>query len=161
MTEQTHREQDQDVDEQTTPAEGEQTPDETPEESSKANREAARYRRQLRDTETERDALAARITAMETGRVMEAAAQQLSQPGDALEYANLDEYRNDDGDITTASIEAGLAALVKARPGLAKPRPLRRAAPPGKTFTGRGEDPGFAAGFKSRHKRIRDYHNQD
>lgn len=59
-TDQTTHEQPQDAQEQTI----EQEATESPDTSSKAGKEAAKYRRQLRDTEAERDTLKEQVTGL-------------------------------------------------------------------------------------------------
>lgn len=118
-----------------TPTEGEQqTPDPTPAEETpeepqhkRPEHEAAKYRRQLRETEAERDALAARLATWEREIVQAAAASYLERPETlwTLGYT-LESVRNDEGDIDPERVRAvcaeaqekyGLRGAPVAQPG--------------------------------------------
>jgi hypothetical protein len=59
-----------------------QEPSEPPPDVGELHREAANYRRRLRDTETERDQLRQRVDAMERREVERTAAVHMEPPGD-------------------------------------------------------------------------------
>lgn len=89
------------------------------------NAEAAKYRRRLRDTEAERDALAVKVAAMQTEQVHRIAAEYLSQPGDLFEVGKVElaELLNPDtGEVDPDLVALGVSALLETRPGLGKPR---------------------------------------
>jgi hypothetical protein len=87
------------------------------------SREAASYRRRLRETETERDALRAQVDAMQTAEVERlAAAGGLAQPADVWAFgAELASLRSDDGSIDSKTVEGLVADILKSRPGLKQP----------------------------------------
>ncbi|GAA4863899.1 hypothetical protein [Saccharopolyspora cebuensis] len=87
---------------------------------AKPNREAAKYRRQLRDTEAERDALAARLATMERRQVDRLAAEVLADPSDFAPA--LDELRDAGGALDEEKVSAALDELIKAKPHYAKRR---------------------------------------
>jgi hypothetical protein len=92
--------------------------------STSSGAEAAGYRRRLRETETERDALAARVTELRTAEVERIAGERLARAGDLLELSGLtvDELLDDDGLIDTARLGAALDTMLEARPYLARRR---------------------------------------
>src|SRR4051812_3337747 len=68
-------------------------------EESKGNAEAATYRRKLRDTEAERDGLAARVEKMQRADVERRATERLHQASDVWLFGlNLAEFHDDDRD---------------------------------------------------------------
>lgn len=101
------------------------TEDTEPVEQGKGNREA-RYRRQLRDTEAERDTLRGQIAAMQRGEAERLAGTQLSKPA-ALWAAGteltalLDDKGNVDPAKVAAAAETAATALGAAAP---RRRPL-------------------------------------
>ncbi len=105
---------DTDTDEQTdTDTDG--TDERTP------SREAAAYRRRLRDTEAERDTLAGRVEALQRREAERIAGQHLADPTDLwLLGDDLDELLTD-GDIDAAKVSAAARAIVSTRPRLAAP----------------------------------------
>jgi len=107
----------------TTPDPVEQTPPphvaevSTPEPTDEhASREAASYRRRLRETEAERDALRERIDGYER-REVEAVARELGAavPADLWTLTNLDELRVD-GVLDMESARAKITDLLRDRP---------------------------------------------
>lgn len=89
------------------------------------NAEAAKYRRRLRDTETERDRLGVALTILQTREVERLAAARLSVPSDLLDLSDVElgDLTTDDGTIDEQAVQHALDALIKARPGLATPAP--------------------------------------
>ena len=87
------------------------------------SREAAGYRRRLREAETERDRLAARLDELQRGEVERlAAGAGLAAPEDVWQFgASLDTLRNDDGAIDSEVVSGLVADIVRDRPGLKAP----------------------------------------
>ncbi len=87
------------------------------------NSEAARRRRQLRDTEAERDTLAGHLERYRTRELERLAAEVLAEPSDllALGGQGLEAYVNDAGDVDADAVRAAARALVDTRPGLRAP----------------------------------------
>jgi len=111
------------------PTEVETPPTDTPptSEGTEANAEAARYRRRLRDVETERDGLNTRVEKMQRGQVERMVADRLAQPGDLFAFGvSLDDLRDEDGEVDEGLVETALYGVLGERPGLAKPVPSRR-----------------------------------
>jgi hypothetical protein len=106
-----------------TPAESpdEQTGDERDEGGRDLSREAASYRRRLRETETERDQLRAQLDRIQTAEVERlASAAGLQVPGDVWTFgAELANLRGEDGGIDTEAVNGLVGEIVKDRPGLA------------------------------------------
>lgn len=87
-------------------------------------REAAERRRQLRETEAERDALRARVDRQDRAEVERIAATRLQDPADlflALE-GGLDDLRDDDGELDRDAIEQAIAKVIDAHPHWAAPQ---------------------------------------
>lgn len=86
----------------------------------KGNREA-RYRVERNEARVERDALAARVEQLQTLEVHRLA-DELAQPSDLLELGgvSLADLLNEAGDVDNAAVAEAVAALLEARPGLAK-----------------------------------------
>lgn len=106
--------------------------DTQPAEDTKAGKEAARYRRQLRKVEAERDALAEKVTALQRAEV-ERHAAHLTRPdaiwAAGLELADvLDEDGNVDPERVTTAITDAADRLGLARaPGTPAPDPTQGA----------------------------------
>jgi len=88
-----------------------------------ANREAAKYRRKLRDTEAERDQfaaerdhLAARMEAMQRAEVERLAGTMLADPADLWHGTSLDELLDDNGDIAVTKLNAAAVELLRTHP---------------------------------------------
>lgn len=96
-----------------------------PEEGRNPNREAARYRTRLRETETERDALAARVEALQRREAERLAAQALGDPADLLAVGDvtLADLLTPDGDVDPNAVQQATAALLRTRPRFAKAPP--------------------------------------
>ncbi|MDF3307867.1 hypothetical protein P3H15_22855 [Rhodococcus sp. T2V] len=83
------------------------------------NAEAARYRRQLRDTEAERDALTAKVEAYQRAEV-ERLAGELAMPGDLFTLGGLtvSDLLDENGEVDPETVAAEVAELLESRPGL-------------------------------------------
>jgi hypothetical protein len=112
--------------------------DERDESGRYLSREAASYRRRLRETETERDDLRGRPEGYERDHVERIAGDAgLQVPGDVWTFgATLDTLRGEEGSIDPEAVSGLVAEIVKDRPGL-------KAQPVGDMGIGRG---GAAAG---------------
>lgn len=88
---------------------------------SNPNREAAKYRTQLRDTEAERDRLAARVDAYERAELDRLAAGKLADPSDW--QPDRDQIRDDDGNIDEGKAAAALDRLLTEKPHYAAKPP--------------------------------------
>lgn len=88
------------------------------------SREAAAYRRQLRETQAERDQLREQIDALQREQVERLAAQSgLAVASDVwLHGATLDSLRAEDGSVDSETVSGVVEAIVKDRPGLKAPR---------------------------------------
>lgn len=88
------------------------------------NGEAARYRRRLRDTETERDALANRVERLQRAEIERHAADRLSVVGDlfAVGGVQIADLLTEDGDVDRGLVDTAVFGLLEQRPGLAKPK---------------------------------------
>ncbi len=96
--------------------------------SAKLRKEAARYRRSLRDTEAERDSLRDRLTTLQRAEVERiATADDGLARADDLWLSGLDlaSLLDDDGNVDTIKVREAVAAVLEARPH------WRRAAPVG------------------------------
>lgn len=93
-----------------------------------ASREAAKYRRQLRDTEAQRDQIGARLAAMQRGQAETLAREHLADGADMFrDGLELAELLDDDGNLDPAKVTAAAKAARKAHPHWAAPRtPGRR-----------------------------------
>ncbi|WP_062311538.1 hypothetical protein [Demequina rhizosphaerae] len=85
---------------------------------SKAGRDAAKYRRQLRETEGERDTLREHLTAMRRAEVERIAtgADMLADGADLWQHADLDALLAEDGTVDAEAVQASVLELVKAKP---------------------------------------------
>ena len=80
-------------------------------------REAASWRTKLRETESERDALLARVDAADRGEVERLAGERLRDSEDFwLSGAELADLRDDDGQVDGAKVTAAVAALIAKKP---------------------------------------------
>jgi hypothetical protein len=105
------------------------------------SREAASYRRRLRETETERDELRAQLDRVQTAEAERlASAAGLAAPSDLWQFgASLETLRGDDGAIDAEAVNGLVDEIVANRPGL-------RASPVGDLGIGRG---GAAIGLRT------------
>lgn len=94
--------------------------DERDESGRYLSREAASYRRRLRDTEQERDQLRERLERYERAEVERlASAAGLQVAGDVWQFgAELEHLRTEDGSIDAETVKGLVADIVKDRPGL-------------------------------------------
>jgi hypothetical protein len=83
------------------------------------NSEAAKYRRQLRDTEAERDALTAKVEAYQRAEV-ERLAGELAMPGDLFTLGGMtvSDLLDENGEVDPETVAAKVAELLESRPGL-------------------------------------------
>ncbi len=85
---------------------------------AKLRREAARYRRSLRESETERDGLRGRVEAMQRAEVERVAAKDLATPTDLwMTGAVLGDLLDDDGNVDQAKVTDAVKAVLTDRPG--------------------------------------------
>jgi hypothetical protein len=112
---------------------GAETSGERDESGRYLSREAANYRRRLRETETERDELRARLDRVQSAEVERlAGAAGLQVPGDVWTFgASLETLRGEDGGIDSDAVSGLVGEIVKDRPGL-------QARPAGDLGIGRG-----------------------
>jgi len=104
--------------------------------------EAAKYRRRLREAETERDALSGRVEAMQKREVERLAATDLAAPADMwLTGTTLADMLDDNGDVDAAKVTDAIQRIIGARPSWrADPAPpsfdggVRAAVPTATTF---------------------------
>ena len=105
-------------------AAGAQTSHEAPERSREdghedpvaLRREAAMRRRQLRETEAERDALRQRLDERDRADVERLAGERFTDPRDVWAVTGLDELRADDGTIDMEKVKAEFSRIEKDRP---------------------------------------------
>lgn len=86
------------------------------------NTEAARYRRQLREAQAERDGLAERLAGYQRSECEAAVADLLDVPTDLWDVgqADVNAFYGDDGTLNDAELRAAAGAIVEQRPRLAK-----------------------------------------
>lgn len=98
-------------------------PTDAPEGAETSSREAAKYRRQLRETEAARDALAARVTAFQTAEAQRLATGpgRLLDADDLWRVTDLPGLLGDDGEVDPAKVAASVAGLLEAKPHYAAP----------------------------------------
>lgn len=96
---------------------GENPQDATPD---KANREAARYRTQLRETESERDGLRGQLDVLRRAEVTRLAGAQLADGADLFRHtdAELATFLAEDGTVDAAKVTEAVKALAADRPYL-------------------------------------------
>jgi len=126
-------------------AEETETENEGRERPGKGN-EAARYRRQLRETETARDDLSARLTAFQRRDVERVAADRLAVPADLFDLGGtqLADLLDEDGYPDAVKVGAAVDALLKTRPGLQPSKGWPKGAASGGE---RGSTPGTSSGW--------------
>lgn len=101
---------------------GDEQAAETEETGKGPNAEAARYRRQLRETETERDGLRGTLERLQRAEVHRLAADQLAQPDDVFDVGRVElaDLLDDDGNVDEDLLATAIHGLVTDRPGLAR-----------------------------------------
>ncbi|WP_133054976.1 hypothetical protein [Mycolicibacter nonchromogenicus] len=92
-------------------------------EVSNPNKEAAAYRRRLRDTEAERDQLASRLADAQRAIVTSTVAQRLQDPADFWSTTELADVLGDDGGVDAEKVSAAIKAVLDSRPHWAKRAP--------------------------------------
>jgi hypothetical protein len=124
-----------------TPDTGQDTADD-----GKVGAEAARYRRRLRDTETERDGLAERLSTYQRREAERLAAEHLVRADDVwLEGADVAAVLGDDGEVDPAKVAAVAKTVLDGRPQLGtayrvRPKPDNaQGSGPGKAGTSWGD----------------------
>jgi hypothetical protein len=91
------------------------------------NREAAKYRRQLREAEAARDALNQRLSIMQRREAERLAADHLADGADMWrDGLDLAALLDDNGNLDSAKVADAAQAARKAHPHWAAPRPQRR-----------------------------------
>ncbi len=132
--------------EQAPPSTEPETPEEAPEEApeGKEGAEAARYRRRLRETETELTTARTRLETFQRREVERLASDRLAVPGDlfAVHGVALDEVLGEDGSVDPDLVAMAVEQLVATRPGLARVAPQRT----GPSAVGLGAREGIGAG---------------
>ncbi len=119
----------------------EETSDETTSDESEGNdREAARYRRRLRETESERDALTARVEQYQRAEAERIAAESLAAPADLWLFTDVAAVLNDEGDVDPEKVREIGRTVAAERPGLARVAPsfdggARTSVDPGKSWS--------------------------
>ncbi|MFF7552509.1 hypothetical protein ACFZA9_06405 [Streptomyces olivaceus] len=88
---------------------------------SSGNREAAKWRTKLRETEASLEAANTRIQSMQRREVAQLAGKSLAVGADIFEIggAELSTLLNDDGEVMPDAVQAAAEALLAKRPGLA------------------------------------------
>ncbi len=85
--------------------------------------EAARYRRRLRETETERDTLVEQLDGFRRREAERVAAGALSKPSDLwLDGRDIGDLLDDDGQVDPDKVSAEVASVLEGRPLLAATR---------------------------------------
>lgn len=93
-------------------------------ESGKGSRREAKYRTERNDARAERDALAERLTVLQSREVERLAQEQLADGGDLWrDGLELDALLDGDGNVDPKRVTAAARDLVKSRPHWAKPGP--------------------------------------
>lgn len=132
------------------------TPEQQPEEPrDRVGNEAARYRRQLRETETARDELTSELDtlrghlrAQQRQTAQHIAAAALRNPADLFAFgAQLDEVLAEDGTVDTTKVQAVVDALTADRPYLRQPG--AGSYPKGEPVAGRAPRSGLAGSDSS------------
>ena len=105
------------VEQQTAEPEGDTTGgQESDQESESPNREAARYRKRLRDTELDRDVWRERCAILQRTEVERLAAAVLADPKDLWHGTGLEDLLDDSGNVSTKKVTGVLADLSKSHP---------------------------------------------
>lgn len=115
---------DSDVDPTTNPAAEPEAPeDDSPDTSP--NSEAARWRRQLREVEAERDALTERVQGYQRRECEAAVSDLLDVPADLFDIGQIDvnDFYDDNGQLDADMLRLAAGTLLEERPRLGKPRP--------------------------------------
>lgn len=85
------------------------------------NREAAKYRRQLREAEAERDQLRSQVETMQTAEVERRVSDALETPSDVwLAGVNLADVLGDDGHVDESKLDQAVLQVTTEHPGWSK-----------------------------------------
>lgn len=95
----------------------------TESEASNPNKEAAAYRRRLRDTEAERDVLATKLTGAMEQLVNIEVAKKLAAPEDFWTTTQMADLLDSDGLVDPEKVTAAINNVLAARPHWRKPAP--------------------------------------
>jgi hypothetical protein len=114
--------------------------------TAKARREAANYRKQLRDAEVARDAALERVSRMQRTDVELRLAGKLADPTDFWAGNELGGLVDDAGEIDGAKVDAAVAALLTAKPHYA-PGPKAGPLPGGRGAPGPAAVPATLGGL--------------
>lgn len=83
--------------------------------------EAAKWRTKLREAETQRDGLSARVQALQRSEALRLAGEHLAAGEDLFGFgATLDDLLDEQGDLDPEAVQAAAAAVAIGRPGLAR-----------------------------------------
>lgn len=86
------------------------------------DREAAKYRRKLREAEAERDTLAERLATLQRQEVARLAGDVLAQGDDLFALGvDLGQVLDDDGNVDPARVTEAARTIAADRPGLGRP----------------------------------------
>jgi hypothetical protein len=112
-------------------------PDDT-EERTPDDKEAARYRRRLRETESERDGLAERLQVIQRGDAERIAASKMADPADLWrDGAQLADVLDDAGQVDTDLLDGLIGTVLGSHPHWR--RQVHPAAAPASEVTARGK----------------------
>lgn len=100
-----------------------QEPGPAPQEPDSPNREAAKWRRQLRQVEAERDALRAREDERDRQEVERLAGERMASPADLWLSTGLDAMRDEDGVLDAKLIEQEVRRVLNDRPHWSRREP--------------------------------------
>ena len=123
--------------------------EETPDTPKGANHEAAKYRRQLRAAETERDTLREQLAAVQRAEVERLAADHLADPGDVWAGTDLEPLLAEDGTVAPDKVRAAAQDLLGHKPHWRKPEPTRpQSLASGAAARSGGDERGWASALK-------------
>ena len=86
------------------------------------NREAAKYRRKLREAEQVIERQAARIEAVDREQVEQRAGEFLVDPSDIWTVTSLEKVRDDDGNLDGAKLDGEIRQIIETKPHWVRPR---------------------------------------
>ena len=124
---------------ETTEGVADATPNQTaPEQAANDDKEAAKYRRRLRDTEAERDRLSERLSVLQRAEATRLAAEHLADGSDLFldGSTQLADLLTEGGEVDGARVAELAKGLLASHPHWRKPAP---AAPPASTVTSSGK----------------------
>jgi hypothetical protein len=107
----------------------------------------AKFRRRAREAEAERDTLRGTVERLQRREVERLAGEHLAEPGDVWTVggAELAALLDDGGDVDPGAVRRAAEALVRSRPGLARPGGARGGLPMGQ---GRRHSPASGASWR-------------